>query len=429
MSNKSVGLMAMLGGTLTIGVLALVQVLGNEKQFQVPRGEAPATNVIWILVDTLRTDHLQTYGYDKHNTSPNIAAFSEHSVVFDNAFTHSPWTKPSVASLMTSRLPRELGIYDWTDGLDLSFLTLAEHLQANGFHTQAHFSNVAFKRDETNFSQGFDVFDGFVLEKGQPHKMSSSREITDAGIRFINRQQHDRFFLWLHYFDPHRDYLPHKEFKFGKDPSDRYDGEIAFTDKHLGRLFDALRDSGRLTDTVVILTSDHGEGLGQHGISRHTSALYDHQIHIPFIVYAPWMSPARRSEVVNAIDIAPTLLSLLNIPIPAEFGGKAIPTTDSGFSPEPNRTSYAETRRFADLGSVIHDGWKLISDQKTGTVELYNFIDDPEESKDWAEHDPERLASMTELLKAYTQAPQRAASGKPLKEETVKELKAQGYIE
>jgi choline-sulfatase len=416
----------------TLAAIAITPILWTVVQNQeepLVRGDAPATNVVWILVDSLRHDRLQTYGYNRNPTSPNIEILADQSVVFDNAFVQAPWTKPSVASMMTSLLPRELGMYDWEHTLSPSFLTFAEHLQSQGFHTEAHFSNIALLGPASNLDQGFDVYDGDVLKKGRPKKIKTSREITDAGIAFLEAEQHDRFFLWLHYFDPHKDYLKHRGFRFGKKRNALYDGEIAFTDHHLGRLFNSLKETGRLADTVVVLVSDHGEGLGQHGISHHTKALYDHQLHVPLIVYAPWMTPARRADVVSGIDLAPTLLSMLGVPIPEEFHGAAIPMSTDGFAPEPDRIAYAETRRFANLRSVIKDGWKLIRNEENGEVEMYNFIEDPDESKDWSEHDPERLAQMTTLLDAYTNAPQLEPSVIVLTEEMTEGLQNLGYVE
>jgi choline-sulfatase len=421
-------------GMLTLGAVAAagaawMGLVGIGDDDAITRGESPATNIVWILVDTLRYDHLQTYGYDTNPTSPNIDAFAERATVFDNAFSSAPWTKPSVASMMTARLPRELGIYDWDHILDPKYVTFAEHLQANGFHTEAHFSHIAFDEKETNFGQGFDVYDGSATVRKNVHKIKSSAAITDAAVQFLQTEEHERFFLWLHYFDPHRDYLKHEEFSFGKKRRALYDGEIAFTDKHLGRLFKVLKETGRLADTAIVFVADHGEGLGQHGIAHHTSALYEHQTHVPLIVYAPWMSPARRGEIVSAVSIAPTLLKMLNVSIPKGFTGLPIPMTDEGFNPEPNGVAYAETRRFTDQRSVMNDGWKLIHNVEKDTFELYNFVDDPEESKDWSAHDAARLASMKLLLAGYTEAPQTEPKLKPLNEDMKAGLKSLGYIQ
>lgn len=386
------------------------------------------TNVVFIVLDTTRADRMGTYGYTRRNLTPNIDDFADQSSVFEMAFSHSPWTKPSVASMFTSLTPREHGIFDWKMQLNTDFLTLPEHLQAQGFHTQAHISHHAFRPKDTNFKQGFAKYDKSVLNKGSPHEVTSSKEISDRGVAFLENPPEERFFLWLHYFDPHRDYIRHEDFDFGASRKARYDSEIAFTDHHLGRVFDALDDGDFMENTIVVIVADHGEGLGDHGINKHTKALYEQQIHVPLIIYVPGAQPTRISQTVPLIDLAPTLTSLLGVPTPEDFHGQAIPS-QGGFAPAQDRVVFSETRRFADLRSVIKGGWKLIEDQATGDQMLFNIAEDPGERINHVTDDPERLAELTALMKSYTTAPQTQATSQELAPDMHKALESLGYME
>ena len=386
------------------------------------------SNVVFIVLDTTRADKLQPYGYDRRKTSPNLNDFAEKSALFESAYSHSPWTKPSVASMFTSLLPRDHGIFDWPMKLSEELLTLPEHLNESGFHTQAHISHHAFRPKDTNFRQGFAKYDKSVLEKGSPHEVTSSKEITDRGIRFLNNRPEGRFFLWLHYFDPHRDYIRHEDFDFGKGPKSRYDSEIAFMDHHLGRLFDELEDGDHLEDTIVVIVADHGEGLGDHGIKKHTKALYEQQIHVPLIIHVPGMKGARHAQTVPLIDLAPTLTNLLGLSTPDAFKGQAI-AYDNGFVLGESRPVISETRRFADLRSVVHDGWKLIEDQETSEQLLYHVAEDPKERVNLATEQPERLAALSALLEAYKAKPERKADSKALAPDMEDALKSLGYME
>jgi arylsulfatase A-like enzyme len=413
---------------LSIASLVLIGLAAAGWTWLKPGPEYKNTNVVFILLDTTRADKLTTYGYSRRNTSPNLDDFANKSTVFEMAISHSPWTKPSVASIFTSLTPREHGIFDWKMMLDEPLITLPEVLDEHGFVTQAHISHHAFRPKDTHFKQGFDVYDKSVLEKGSPHKVTSSKEITDRGIDFLSQSTEAPFFLWLHYFDPHQDYVRHKDFDFGKGKKSRYDSEIAYMDHHLGRLFEALEDGDHLENTIVVIVGDHGEGLGDHGVNKHTKALFQQQLHVPLIIYVPGDQGARVSQTVPLIDLAPTLTALLGLPAPEQFTGQAIPHA-GGFEAPMHRVVYSETRRFADIRSVVKNSWKLIENQATGETMLYNIVEDPGERVNQVDADPERAAELMELLNSYKSAPEYTAPAQELAPDMKGALKSLGYME
>ena len=179
---------------------------------------ARARNVVLIVIDTLRADHLGAYGHARA-TSPRIDAFARESAVFERAYSHSPWTMPSVASMFTSLEPKDHGIADWKQPLDRGLLTLAEVLQARGFRTEGYVSHGVLSR-LYQFDQGFDVYDASVVEGRLPREITTAREVTDLALQALERPLPEPFFLWVHYFDPHDAYLKHDGHDFGERPID-----------------------------------------------------------------------------------------------------------------------------------------------------------------------------------------------------------------
>ena len=386
----------------------------------------PAQNLVLVVLDTTRADHLQTYGYGR-STSPGLLRFADRAVVFDRAYAHAPWTKPSVASLFTSRLPNQHGIQDWDHPLDPAFTTLAEHLAGQGFETAAFVSHHALKPEATNFEQGFASYDASVLEKGSPHRVSSSREISDAAMGWLDAAPDDRWFLFLHYFDPHIDYLQHEEHPFGDASADAYDSEIAFTDHHLARVLDALADDA-FDDTLVVVVADHGEGLGDHGIAKHTKHLYDHQVRVPLLLAGPELAPARVPGAVGLVDVAPTLLDLLGTPPGEGFLGQPIPRSAGGFVPDPKRPVFAETQRFAKRQAVVLGDHKLIVDREEDRAQLFDLASDPAETTNLAATATEKLAELRSVLDVYA-GTRTEVEAVPLDPDMEEALRSLGYLE
>jgi len=384
-------------------------------------------NFIFICVDTLRADHLGVYGYDR-NTSPNIDKFAKESMVFERAYSHSPWTMPSVASMFTSLHPKNHGIKTWLNPLQRRFLTLGEHFKANGFRTEGYASHVTFIH-KYGFDQGFDVWNTEVLDKPGKHKKKHvSKELTDLAINALDRPIEQPFFMFLHYFDPHNDYVPHKDFRFGKRPVDLYDGEIAYTDHHIGRLFKYLRKTGLMEKTVILFIADHGEEFRDHGGTRHSKTLYEEVLKIPLVIRVPGFDSGRNKTVVSEMDVAPTLCNLAKIPIPSQFKGKAISYDSKAFNPTTNRIIIGETYRSADKRGVLDGFWKFIHDREKGRFELYNLENDPKEKINKHKEKNQLALRLKTLLDHYYQGPVEKAPTNPLDADMKEKLKSLGYL-
>lgn len=388
---------------------------------------ARARNVVLIVIDTLRADHLGAYGHARA-TSPRIDAFARESAVFERAYSHSPWTMPSVASMFTSLEPKDHGIADWKQPLDRGLLTLAEVLKARGFRTEGYVSHGVLSR-LYQFDQGFDVYDASVVEGRLPREITTAREVTDLALQALERPLPEPFFLWVHYFDPHDAYLKHDGHDFGERPIDRYDSEIAYTDVHVGRLLDALARRGLADSTVVALLADHGEGFGAHRHLQHTVTLFEELIRIPFVLRVPGVPGQRVRDVVRAVDLAPTLLSLLGLPAPPEFKGQPVELRGSRFRAEPARAVVAETQRFADLRALRVGRFKLIQDRAAGRARLFDLEQDPDEQRNLAKQRPDVVERLQALLDAHYAGGTWSAPRRDLPPDLERDLRSLGYIQ
>jgi arylsulfatase A-like enzyme len=338
---------------------------------------------VLIVVDTLRADRLGVYGYARP-TSPRLDALAARSTVFTRAYSHAPWTAPAIGSLFTSLEPRDHGIASWKQPLDGELLTLAEHLKANGYRTSAVVSH-GILAPHYQFDQGFDRYDASLAEGRLPRESTTAREVTDLGLAAAAAGSQP-FFLWLHYFDPHDAYLPHAGHAFGDTDSDRYDAEVAHTDAQIGRFLDGLRQHGLAERTVLAVIADHGEEFGDHGGSRHSKTLYDELLRVPLIVHVPGLPAGRVERVVRGIDLAPTLLSVVGVPVPAPFMGSPVPWTDAGFALDADRVHVAETQHLADLRATVVWPYKLIEARQEGRMRLFDLAADPREQRNlWKE--------------------------------------------
>ena len=297
-------------------------------------------NVVLIVVDTLGARHLQAYD-SRLNNSPNIARLAKEGVLFKNAYSVAPWTKPAIASIFTSLLPSEHKLRDLHDKLDNEHLTMAELLKLRGYATMGKVSHT-FLNDKQGFSQGFDSFE-VVPFRGNVHHAITSETVSTRALRWLEHQQKvaadQPFFMFLHYFDPHYNYQHHPQFdrtskyKGKLQPGtdirelrrlipeltkediqylvDLYHEEIQYTDYHIGRVIDELRKRGLDRNTLVILTADHGEEFMEHDYIGHTRTLYDELVNIPLIFWLPGQfEPAQIQENVSSLDILPTVLAL-----------------------------------------------------------------------------------------------------------------------
>lgn len=316
----------------------------------------PPRGVLLIVVDTLRADYVGACGSDLGLT-PEIDALAEDSLVFENAMAASSWTRPSIASMFTGQYPTAVDVLTKQDVLDDSIDTLAERLAASGMRCLAVSTNGNAGRS-FGFDQGFEEFVSRLPKRGYPDDFPvvPADEVTKKGLEMVDGLQADEpFFLFMHYIDPHDPYLPHPELMTEPEPAGRYSGsrrdlelidyahwtdrteadterlkwlysgEIKFCDLWLGKLFDGLRMRGLLDDMLVIITSDHGEGLYDHGMRAHGTDLHIEQLHVPFIVRFPRdgaPQPARVETFASHVDIAPTILGAYGLELPELCQGR-----------------------------------------------------------------------------------------------------------
>ena len=364
-------------------------------------------NVLLISVDTLRADHLGSHGYGRP-TSPYVDAFAKNAVVFENAQTSASWTLPGLASIMTARYSSGHGCWDARSSLAAGTPTVARLLRDEGYDTACVVSHI-FLTQRYGLQQGFTHFDDELdYPQVHPHEDVTSPRVTERGIDWIEAKagapDGRPWFLWLHYFDPHDSYLAHEEESeiFATEAAvDLYDGEIHFTDRHLGKLFEALATAGLDENTIVILTADHGEEFGDHGGQKHGRTLYREQLNVPLMIRAPGFQAARVSDIVRTVDILPTLMELTGVELSDARDGASLVPVMRGELGRP-RPALAEIRlrKGAHLDAVLWDDWKLIVDANTDRVELYDTESDPTESDNVAASHPDRVRDLRLMLKA-----------------------------
>jgi len=356
----------------------------------VPRSQLQP-HVIIVLVDTLRQDHLHCYGYDRE-TSPNIDAFRKDSVRFTELVPPTSWTRPSVASLLTSTYPSVHGAQDRGDRVREEVTWLADVLDDQGYETHAVLTNP-----NCIPTWGFgDEFDrAFEIEAGRWRYADSDRNVIDLGIESIEELGTRPLFMYLHAMAPHSPYEPPAPFdkKFTGETDIRpalqqhivnlYDGEIAYVDSLFGELVATLKDLGVYDSSLVILLSDHGEEFWDHGSMLHGKTLYEEQLRVPFLVKFPenQFAGSTWGGIVEMVDVAPTLLDILDVPAPPEFQGISVaPYVETG--ERPKTAGYAEL--FLDeksMRSTKTVETKYIGDAVEQTDTYFDLKQDPNELK------------------------------------------------
>jgi arylsulfatase A-like enzyme/Flp pilus assembly protein TadD len=328
----------------------------------------PAANVLIITIDTLRADRLSCYAPDSAPT-PYIDKLAEQGVLFSRAFAHTTLTLPSHANIFLGTTPLLHGVHTNTSTtVHDRFLTLAEHFKTAGFHTGAFIGGSTLD-SRFGLDQGFDVYDDDFKIKGAIKFHEAERTAEETVGRAIGwlRAVRTPWFLWVHLFDPHYPYEPPEPFhtEYSEAP---YDGEVVYTDATVGRLFDFLKKIGQDRTTAIVLTSDHGESLGDHGEETHGILAYNPTLWIPLILYYPGIKPAEISQPVAHIDIFPTVCDLLGLEKPRSLQGLSLRPTLQGKQLEP-RQIY-----FESLEPYYNMGWAPL----TGFIEQnMKFVDSP----------------------------------------------------
>lgn len=400
-------------------------------------------NVLFITVDTLRADRLEPYGFEGP-ISPALDRLAADSVVFDEAQSSTSWTLPALATLMTSHPTSTHGAWDFESPLDESYSTLAEVLAADGYDTAAVASHVFLGR-EFGLAQGFTHFDDDLVQQIElSHLAVTSDAVTERGVRFVERKAAAKaagvddtpWFLWLHYFDPHHTYYAHADFPFGDTEEARYLSEIAFTDRAIGHLLEALSATGADADTVVVFTADHGEEFGDHGGAYHGLTLHREVLRVPLIVRIPGVASRRVGTVVGIGDVMGTVLEVLGVePRGALSGRSLVPALRGEVLGEV--PVLAELRRTVDarFDALVDGPWKLIRDRgEDGGRALFERIVDPAELLDVAHRHPGTAARLAETLDELVQEAELAGRGfgrqrRGVGADMARALEALGYVD
>ncbi len=429
----------------------------------------PPRVLLLVTVDTLRADHLGAYGSELRLT-PHLDALADESLVFEAAYAAAPLTVPSIASLLTGRLPEELGIRSNESALPAGEPTLATDLRERGWRTAAVVSNFVLRKG-SGLARGFDRYDDALPQREAVRRWPerSARDATDVALDLLDACAGGRCFVWVHYQDPHGPYDPppgrrERQLPRASQAADAarrlpvaadhagigaipayqylggrrdvafyragYRGEVEYVDQEIGRLLAGVRERGLEASAVVVFAADHGESLGERDVwFAHGEHLTDEQVRVPLLLRVPGRAPARRSDVATLVDLRPTLLQLLEGSRPAGAAGRDL------FAPGAGRAAsrpYLATllgsgaRRFA----LVDAGHKLVLSEDPGgeRAELYRL---GREDHDLAAASPELLGSLRERLASVRQALVTPPDETPqaLSAEERARLRALGYQE
>jgi len=457
----------------TLGGLGLL-FLGIASLGSCGGASEPRPNLLVISIDTLRPDFLSCYGHERV-TSPRIDRFAAQGVRFNDVTSASPWTLPSHASLLTGLYPSSHGVKDHDRQLTRG--TLATRLKEEGYQTMAVVNTHNIGDPRFGLLRGFQS--PFYVEEAEadPNRPSlvgnSGAKVTKRGLRLLSERDQDLpFFLFLHYYDVHTDFSPDPKWELEyvdsydgeltgntqqlikyrfddvqMDPKDArwleqmYEAEIRTFDEVIGRVFDYL-DANQLSDnTLVVITSDHGEEYMEHGSVLHGRTYYEEVIRIPLLVRGPGVPVgAQVDEAVHLIDIAPMIFTLLGVAPELEMDGVDLSTL-FGPTPKPlaERALYAEAdhnnrvdgKDRSDIKRMIRRGHdKLIYDTITGKKELYDLKADPLELEDLALSQPERTEALWIELKAFIERPDTSGVNiltDEMSQEDIDKLERLGY--
>jgi len=352
------------------------------------------TNVILITVEALRADHLATYGYEKLDT-PAISRLAQNGIVFENVIVQAPLTLPSHATILTGTYPQYHGLQNVVGVLRESTPSLARWFSERGYETGAFVGSAALL-SQWGLNRGFKTYDDhFSISVSRPIDFYLVKRragaVLDHALSWLREQKEKSHFLWIHFADPHVPYDPPEPFatEYCENP---YDGEIAYVDSILDRLLGVLREDGLYDSSLIVLTSDHGVGLGEHGEESHGLFLYESCLRVPLILKLPeyhalsleGVKNVRQTQQVRSVDIAPTIIQLLDESVPEAMQGKSLLLEMQKNSNKTDLPAYAES-----YYSRSKFGWSPLFSYSSGDMkfilspdpELYNLKDDPKETK------------------------------------------------
>jgi arylsulfatase A-like enzyme/thioredoxin-like negative regulator of GroEL len=402
--------------------------------------QAAPYNLLLVTIDTLRPDHLGCYG-DRQVRTPNIDALAAEGTRFEHAYTPVPITLPSHTVMMTGTYPMYSGIHDFSGNrLNPQQPTLASILRQQGYATGAVLGSAVLDH-RFGLDQGFDFYyDHFDFNRLEDANLDLMKRpgnvVVDQALQWLADKHGKPFFLWVHLYDPHTPYQPPPP--FDREYQGRpYDGEIAFADQQLGRLLNFLKEKHLYGRTLIVLTGDHGESLGEHGEKTHGFFIYDTTLRIPFIVKLPAGEhhDATVAQPASTVNLLPTVLETLKIPPPADAQGASLLPAILG---KPNPAGVSAQLYSESFLPLLHFDWSDLRGIQVGKYhfinvpkpELYDIAADPGELHNLYAQKPalaqELKAQLDVMEKKYTAGAQQAQSI-PLDPVLMERLKSLGY--
>ncbi len=416
--------------------LAVVALLGALFGVSSAADQSPL-NVLVITIDTLRADHLGCYGYQQIHT-PNIDGLAARSARFERAYTPVPVTLPAHTAIFTGTYPMFSGMHDFS-GNKLNPLqpTLASVLKQQGYVTGAVLGSAVLD-SRFGLNHGFDFYyDHFDFSRLQEANLDEMERpgnlVADVALDWLKDNYRTKFFLWVHLYDPHAPYRPPAPFdkEYATHP---YDGEIAFADVQVGRVLAFLNEKGLYDKTVIVLSGDHGESLGEHGEQTHGFFIYNATLHVPLLVHSPGSAPRVVTDIVSLVDVMPSILEAVKIPIPTQVQGHSmLPFIAGKHADDEARALYAES-----FLPRLHFNWSELRGAETRNYhfidapspELYNLITDPGESHNLISEKKavaqEMQGKLTGLIQQYS-AEKEMAVKTGLDPSLMERLKSLGY--
>jgi arylsulfatase A-like enzyme len=421
-----------------------------------PRPSGKRYNVLLYVIDTLRADHLTCYGYHRA-TTPRIDEYASHGTLFENAYSMASSTPPSMSSIFASRHPSEIRSH--LDPKGAARETLGEAFQRAGWATAGFQANLLLRRP-LGFARGFDHYEIPTRRPFKKVKPVRAEQLHERVLAWLAKRPAKPFFMWVqsmdvHEYDPVPPYagrytnpthatttttrledVDNPYLMLGRFTPEYYDETLAYADHFLGKLLDDLRAQGILQDTIVVITADHGEPLGEHGTYFHGMNVYEEVIHVPLVVLLPWdTTPRRITRLTSLLDLAPTLTALAGVPTPPGWEGRSLLAP-----PAPHARTIAfgatEGRENKDPSWFLRTGpWKVVMDREKSR--LFDLRTDPDEVTDVAHQHPVTAQDLFSLLvsrtpefrKGWKQPPPWDADLNPAEKARLHEaLQALGYV-
>ena len=424
------------GSAAGLGILVYFLVV-NPGRRKVDLSGTPSYNILLITLDTTRADHLGSYGYKPAKT-PNLDRLAQEGIRFARAYCPAPLTLPSHASIMTGLYPVAHGVRNNGHDLPSGIKTLAEILKGRGYSTAAFVSSFSVD-SRFGLDRGFDAYDDTFLSESPFKTQNAERRAEETFAKFsrwLETNGTNRFFGWVHYFDPHLPYDPPSPYKeeFNRNP---YDGEIAYMDRYVGAVLERLKEKGILERTIIVVAGDHGEGLGDKVETGHGIFLYEETLRVPLILHNPAVFP--RSQVIESqvrlIDVAPTILEIIGLKNEAAgMTGQSLVAWLRGKSREDLdslvETFYPrENFGWSELVGLVSERWKYIQSPRP---ELYDVKNDPGEWEDLYASSAGKAGELKKMLEQEllgSSAGNKSASERTgVRPEDQERLRSLGYL-